>query len=1092
MLGFWKFFLDNRAFTYFLVMVTVLAGVYALATIPKESTPEVTLPIASVTTSYFGASAGDVETLVTDVIEQRIENLSGVDSYESTSVAGLSQIIVTFNQGEDIDERVTRLKEQVDVAAGDLPADGNDPMVRKIEFSSQPIYIVSLVSELPLYSFKQVVDETIDEILTVDGVAEVTVSGIPEREVSVITDNRRLEQYGLDFNRVTSLLSQSNITLPGGSIVMQDIEYPVSIASEVDDVDELQYIPLSYRDSGTVVLADVATVRNGFRPQETITQVGYPGGETLNAVTLNISKKNGGDITQLSAEIDAVIAGLSDTTLEGVDTIVTYDGGQDIRTNLGDLTQSGMQTVLLVFVILLVFVGFRESIIAALSIPLSFMLAFVAFIVVGNTINFISLFALILSIGILVDSAIVVVEGINSKVGTGMRRQEAAIATVREFGLPLVAGTMTTIAVFVPLLFLSGIIGQFIRSIPFTVILVLLASIFVSLGYVTVFCSGWLKNRDQVREEKIRWADRQFTRLEGWYRTQIGGLLQHPLKRRLFQVGVTLVAILSFMTIPLGIVSVIFFPEGDIEYAYIRIETDTGSELSDTQEFTRRVEELLQDLDYIENYIATVGATSIYEEEYATGDTYANITLNIHEDYVSQGLGLLDGLQQDLDGEAFANAELVAQGGGPPTGSAVDVSFVSDDTALLRSTTREAEQALVAIDGAVNINSDLSGNTAGFEVVVDRNAATRYGVQISSIAQAIRGATNGVELFEVTDDGDDVTVVLKNRLVDDGIGDIETNRITPDDLLALSVSNANGQPILLGSMVEIVLSEADRQISHTDGNRVAGITADVDEGYNPGDIRAQFEEQLVDIVPRGVTYSFGGEQSEQDESFAEMGVAFLAGIFLMFAILILQFGRWRQVLIIMSVLLYALAGVVIGLALSGNAVSFPAMLGTIALFGIVVNNSIILVSVFNALRIEHPDWDMDQVVIEGSSTRLRPILLTTVTTIVGVSPLLTASAIWAPIAYAIIFGLLFCVLVTLALVPILYRRFEGFRTGAWASVWSWWINMILLVIVPVGIMITLVVVGAKVEWGTLLSMYVALLVGGVAAYVLTHTRKHID
>ena len=249
MLGFWKFFLDNRAFTYFLVLVSVLAGVYALATIPKESTPEVTLPIAMVSTSYFGASAGDVETLVTDVIEQRIENLSGVDTYESTSVAGLSQVMVTFEQGEDIDERVTRLKEQVDVATGELPNDGNDPVVRKIEFSSQPIYVVSLVSEIPLYSFKQVVDDTIDEILTIDGVAEVTVSGIPEREVSVIADNRRLEQYNLDFNRMVNLLSQSNVTLPGGSIEMQDIEYPVSIASEVDSVDELRYIPLSYRKS---------------------------------------------------------------------------------------------------------------------------------------------------------------------------------------------------------------------------------------------------------------------------------------------------------------------------------------------------------------------------------------------------------------------------------------------------------------------------------------------------------------------------------------------------------------------------------------------------------------------------------------------------------------------------------------------------------------------------------------------------------------------------------------------------------------------------------------------------------------------------
>ena len=1088
MLGFWKFFLDNRAFTYFLVILSLVAGSYALLTIPKESTPEITLPIAVVNTSFFGASAADVEVLVTEKIEQQVANLSGVDEYESTSEASLSTVVVTFEQGEDIDERVTRLKETLDQIRGDLPADGNDPRVTKIEFSSQPIFTVSLVSELPLYSFKQVVDDLEDVLSDIEGVARVSRAGLPEREIAVVLDNRKLIQHRLDFNTVSALLSQSDVTLPGGSLEIKQITYPLDIESSIADYTELGSIPLSYTGQATLVTADVAEIINGFREQETITQVGFPGGDTLNAVTINISKKSGGDITKLAKEIRLTLDELSETTLQGVDQVVTYDAGQDIQENLGDLVRSGGQTVFLVFVILMIFVGLRESLIAAVSIPFSFLLAFIAFLVFGKTINFISLFSLILSVGILVDAAIVVTEGINSKVAKGMRRQEAAVATVREFGIPLFAGTMTTIAVFFPLLFLSGITGQFIRGIPFTVIFVLLASMFVSLGFVTVFCASFLRNRDQLETQRPSWANRQFARLEERYRRILRHLLQEAIPRRLFQVTVTLLAVLSIYLIPAGLVKVIFFPGGDIEFAYVRIEMENAASLEDTLVFTQSVQEVLQEYEYIESYVSTVGATSQFENDVITGDQYANVTLNIKREFQSEGVRLVDGLRSELESPQYEFAELVAEGGGPPTGAAVDVSFTSENTPLLRETVREAERLLFSLEGTENVDTTLSGNTSGFDIAVDRNAASRFGVSVSDIARTIRGATDGVELFELTIDGEDVPVVVRNRLDSTSTG-IITNRITPDLLRSLEVINNRGESIVLGNIITIAVAEADIEITRSDGERVEGVTAEVGEDYNPGEVRAAFTQQLEEMVPQGVSYAFGGEQSEQDESFREVGVAFVAGIFLMFAILILQFGRWRQVLIIMSVLLYALSGVIIGLFISSNALSFPAILGTIALFGIVVNNSIILVSVFNNLRHQHPEWSVDQVVQEGSVSRLRPIILTTITTIIGVSPLLTASAIWAPIAYAIIFGLLACVFVTLLMVPILYRRLEGFIEGPWSSVWSWWINILILIIVPTIVLIAVARLGIQVELSTGLAMYAGIVIAGSLAYIFTHIRR---
>lgn len=1041
MISFWNFFIKNKAFTYFLIFLSLLAGLYAISTIPRESTPEITLPIAVVQTSFFGASAEDVETLVTDKIEQSIETVSDIKEYTSTSRTGFSSITVEFEQGVDIDERVTRLKEAVDGTKGELPADGNDPVVTKIEFSDQPIFVVSLVSELPYYSLQKVLDSLEDKLVEVDGVADVSFQGIPDREIVVVTDNKKLLQQQIDFQTVVQAIGGTNVTQPIGSIKIGTVEYPLDLQAEITSYQELVATPISSTGISPLLLSDVAEVYNGYEEEDTLARVGFPGVETKQSVTVNISKKKGGDITKITEELRAIFE-TEEELLLGIDHVVTYDAGRDINDDLSDLVRSGMITVLLVFAVLFFAVGPRESIIAASSIPLSFMLAFVAFLVVGNTINFISLFALILAVGILVDTAIVVVEGINAKIQEGKRRDVAAVETIREYGLPLIAGTMTTIAVFFPLLFLSGIIGQFIAGIPYTVIFVLVASLFVALAFMTVLCTSFLKNRDEITREGmfIRW----FKALERLYERTLRRLIHNIRSRRIFQSILVTLLVVSIGLISVGLIKVEFFPGGDIEFAYIGIEMDPGSSLADTSEFTRQVEELLANKDYLDSYVTTVGQTSIYANEVLVGQQYANIVLNINSDYQSQGVPLLDPLKEEIAAAQLFQAELVADGGGPPTGSAIEVNISSEDTKQLRAFAREAIVVLEEMNGPTNEASTLAGNSAGFSVLVDRNAAYRYGVSINSIATTIIGATDGVNIFDITESGDDIEVIVRNRLNDTEAGAV-TKQITPDMLSSLYVYNNRGEQILLGSIISVTLAEADSEVDRKDGKRDITITADVEEGANAIELRTEYGEKLAEIVPEGVTYSFGGEAAEQDQSFAEVGIAFVTGIFLMFSVLILQFGTWRQTMIILSVIPFALTGVLLGLFVSGNALSFPAMLGLVALSGVVVNNSIILVSVFNQIREANPDLPLEEVVVRGSVIRLRPVVLTTVTTIIGISPLLFASAIWAPIGYAIIFGLGFCIFVTLALIPLLYRRFVGFGPEFIGDVGRFFVAFIALV-----------------------------------------------
>ena len=502
------------------------------------------------------------------------------------------------------------------------------------------------------------------------------------------------------------------------------------------------------------------------------------------------------------------------------------------------------------------------------------------------------------------------------------------------------------------------------------------------------------------------------------------------------------------------------------------------------------VEEILDSKDYLDSFVTTVGQTSAFGNDILEGDKYGNITINIKREFQSEGEALLEPLRNEIISKELVFAELQVASGGPPGGAPIDVNVTSESTDSLRLFLLEAENKLNEINGVNTIESSLAGNNSGFEIVLDRNAAYRFGVEISSVAGAIRGATDGVELFDITESGDDVPVVIRNRLSDFDDNSSVTKNIDPNILKKLTVRNNRGQDILLGSLIDIKISQVDSEIKHEEGKRTEKITAEITEGFNAIEIREEYRALLDQIDMDDVSYSFGGEAAEQDQSFAETGIAFIVGVFLMFSILILQFGKWRQTIIILSVLPFAFTGVLLGLFISGNALSFPAMLGLIALSGIVVNNSIILVSVFNNIRQENPEMSLRDVVRNGSVLRLRPVLLTTVTTIIGVTPLLASSAIWSPIAYAIIFGLMFCIFVTLIMVPLLYMRFEGFRYSNWKNVGGFYVNVLVTLLIPVTIAFVSFGFIKNVSEKQLFAATAGIIILIVLMYKLTHMRRH--
>ena len=454
MTRFWTFFIDRHHFTALLAAVLIVGGFYAVAVIPKESSPEVHVPIGVVTTALPGASADDVEALITNKIEDRVIGIENATKVTSSSGDGISMITVEFDAHADIDESIDLLKDAVDTVRPDLPADATDPTVSDVNLADQPIFILSVAGALTPVELTALGETLQNELERVPGVSSVSVSGVRDRQVQVIVAEEKLAQYGLTLADVTNAIRTAGISAPAGSITQDGIHYAVRLEAGATSTAQVGAIALQGPGGQPVFVRDIATVIDGLADASTFSRVSVDGEPTTPALTLSIYKTSGGNILETGTAVREKLHTLEATTLSGTKTVITYDAAHDIAKDLKKLTRVGFETVGLVLVILLLTIGWRESLVAAASIPLSFLIAFIGLEVSGNTINFVSLFSLILAIGILVDSGIVVVEAIHTRLMTLKNKRAAAVAMLKEYAWPLIAGTMTTVAVFIPLFFL--------------------------------------------------------------------------------------------------------------------------------------------------------------------------------------------------------------------------------------------------------------------------------------------------------------------------------------------------------------------------------------------------------------------------------------------------------------------------------------------------------------------------------------------------------------------------------------------------------------------------------------------------------------
>jgi len=1022
----WNFFLTRRAFTIVTIAALLAGGGYALYAMPKESTPEVVIPVGLVTTILPGATAADVERLVTDKLEPVIRNVAHIDSVTSTSRPGASIINAQFLPSADIETAINDLRTAVDGVRGELPSDAEVPVVAKLDFQNQPVLMVGVSTELSPTTLAELGSDLQDELITVPGIGRVEVTGVRDRELAVVVSTDALATHGLRGEQVVAAIRSANVAVPAGSLTIEGVDYPVQFEGSLASADALRSIPVQ-TPSGTVLLGDIATVIDGYERPTSISRLSEHGHDATYALTLLIYKTAGGNILSATTGAHERLDELRGTLLQGSDVAIIYDAGDEIRRSIGDLSTSGLQTVLLVVLILFVAIGVREAFVAALAIPFSFVIAFLGMWVTGNSINFISLFALIIAIGILVDSAIVMVEAIHTNREEGLPKTEAAQKALREFSWPLIAGTATTVAVFVPLFFLSGIIGQFIKSIPFTIVAVLLASIVVALGFIPSIALKLIQHTESPfahRREKF-WLS-----LATRYRTFLARLFDRRGLQRTFYGILALSFVLALALPATGILKSVFFPAENVDIVYIDIELPQATALAATDAVARVVELEAAKTPHLISYMTTVGSGSIFAGDgmgASGGSKLATITLNLEPDRPSDASS--DAIAADLRtrlaklGISDAKLTVASLAGGPPTGAPIVVKVWSDSTETLAAATETIENLIEATPGTRDVSSSLSNDGTELRIAIDRDMAARYGLSAADAATALRAAITGTEATKARIDGDDVAVRVMFDLNSSFVNPEETTFATADALALVPVATARGM-VPLGTFLTITAGRTSAAIAHEDGQRVSSVSSHVQDGENVVEVTDAVRAQAEGLQLEGARLTFGGEDEEIQQSFTEMFIALIAGLVLMFAILVLEFDSLRTSLRLLAAIPLSLTGVLWGLLIMGQPLSFTAFLGIIALAGVIINHGIILLDSLNRRELDFPHEDPRERILATAGGRLRPIVLTTITTVVGVMPLTLVSSLWAPLAFTIAFGLIYGTVLTLVFIPLLSYRYE--------------------------------------------------------------------
>lgn len=1003
-----------------LLIIIVLMGGYSYLVLPRESSPEITIPIIVVAVGYEGVSPSDMESLVTVPIERKLAGVSGIKEIRSTSVEGGSTTVIEFEPDTVIEDALQRVRDKVSQAEGDLPADADDPVITEINTSEFPIMVMSLYGDVPLAVLTKIAEDIEDRMEAIRGVLDVDVVGGVEREIQIEVDPSRVAQYGISFGDLIMVTQLENVNTPGGTMDLGDAKFLMRTPGEFRTPDEIEGLVVKAGPTGTVYLGDVATVTDGFKETETISRLN---GRT--SVTLTVTKRSGENIIRIAEEVNRVLEEMRGQMPAGVDVVLTWDESEWIRDMVSELENSILSGLILVLIVVFVFMGLSNAIFVALAIPVSMLITFCVLYLAGVTLNMVVLFSLILALGMLVDNGIVIVENIYRHAQSGMDRVQAAKTGTGEVAWPVFSSTLTTIAAFVPLFFWPGIFGKFMVYLPMTICIALVGSLFVGLVVNPALASIFMRvSAPKAAAKKER---HPFLRL-------YADLLRVALRWRLVTITLAVTALVVIVGIFAADPKVVFMPDTEPPQAYVNLKCPEGTNLAASDAYVRQVERALEPfMDSIDSVISSVGSEGAGAGPNLGGGAASTHISRVTLDFPKLGDSdvlpseIIEQLRARLKDMTGVEIRIEKMDMGPPTGPPVNVEISGDNFEELARLAQEIRYFIQDMPGLVDLRDDYSKGKPEVRVIVDRQQAWRTGLNTQLIGVTVQAAINGRKAADYREGDQEYDVIVRfPKEFREDLSNIENM-----DLIAM-----DGRRVPFSAVAQVEQGAGLGSIRRMNRKRTVTVSADVDPAFRAPEVLDRVRERLSGFpLPAGYTVAYTGENEDLEETQGFLSRAFAVAIMLIAVVLVTQFNSVAQPLIILSSVVLSLAGVFLGLMLFNMPFGILMTgIGCISLAGVVVNNAIVLIDFINQLRAR--GVPLEEAIIEAGTTRFRPVMLTAITTILGLVPMAVgvsfdfrklewivggdSSQWWGSMAVAVIFGLAFATLLTLVVVPTLY------------------------------------------------------------------------
>ena len=1032
----------RRSATVMLVAgCVVLFGLMTYSSLPREASPDIAIPVVIAATPYPGVSPSDVETLVTTPIENELSGLKNLKEMRSTSAEGASMITLEFEPDIIIEDAIQRVRDRVSRARPELPSDVEETDVVEVSFSDFPIMIVTLAGAVDEENLKTLGESLEEKIERIPGILKVELSGGRTRQIQVQVDPHRIGHYAIGLNDVVAAIGNENVNIPGGDVGVGDANFLFRVPGEVTEPDDLLDVAVARRGGKPVFIRDIAKVADGFAERATYARMN---GEV--AVSLAVSKRNGANIEQLAQEVKALLKKEAKIFPDGVRYRVLGDQSKIVTDMVSDLENGIITALILVVGVILFFMGVRNSLFVAIAIPLSFLLGIITIAFLGITLNMIVLFSLILVLGMLVDNAIVIVENVYRHAEMGKPMRAAAIDGSKEVAGAVAASTATTVAAFLPLVFWTGIMGEFMGYLPKTVVIVLLASLVVAVTVLPVVTAKYMKLRVKNGSKVTSFENSPVV-------VRYRKLLELSIEHRYLSAGLGFILLVgSFFAYGALNHGTEFFPETEPNRAFVNVRAADGTALETTDRLVRQIEEILSLEENVDVYVAEVGVSGDSQSPMGSSSSSshsARITVDFlpaagsakgkDKVRVEPTSKTVDQLRKKLTELPGADIVIEKERMGPPVGKPISVEVSGKDFHAVGEYASRVQREIAKIEGTAKLSSNYRVGRPEMRLRINRAAAKEVGASTRAVAGAVRTAIAGTEASKLRDGEDEYDIVVEFA---------PEAKKSLEQILAMRIPGRNDRspktfPVPISSVASYELAGGNGSIRHVDQDLVVTVGGEIAEGYNENAVRANVGKWIADTeVPADFNLRLGGADDEQREAQEFLSRAFLIAIFLILLVLVSQFNRFDIPAIILASVILSLIGVLWGLIITGTP--FGVMmtgLGVISLAGVVVNNAIVLLDYVEQLRNEGKN--LMEALVQAGTARFRPVILTALTTILGLVPMAVGISVnftelsigrgsqssqwWGPMAVAVIFGLGFATLLTLVMVPTLYSISEDVR-----------------------------------------------------------------